>query len=311
MRVFNHISDYESDLPSVLTIGTFDGVHIGHKKIIEKVVKNARREGMSSVILTFFPHPRMVLSQDSAINLLNTIPEKISLLENLELDSLVIHPFDKAFSELSAEEFVKQVLVKGFRLKKIVIGYDHRFGKNRTAGFDDLVGFGQKYGFEVEQISAQEIDEVSVSSTKVRKALESGEVALANSYLGYDYFFSGTVVKGNQLGRTIGFPTANLKITEDYKLIPKNGVYIVEGNCNGEQIRGMLNIGTRPTVDGKTQSIEVNIFDFDKDIYGEQITLSVLEHIREEQKFASVEALQKQLHQDKKTARDYFQHIKK
>lgn len=310
MRVFNHISDYESDLPSVLTIGTFDGVHIGHKKIIEKVIKNARKEGMSSVILTFFPHPRMVLSQDSAIKLLNTIPEKISLLEDTGLDSLVIHPFDKAFSELSAEEFVKQILVKGFRLKKIVIGHDHRFGKNRTAGFDDLVGFGKQYGFEVEQISAQEIDAVSVSSTKVRKALESGEVALANSYLGYDYFFSGTVVKGNQLGRTIGFPTANLKISEDYKLIPKNGVYIVEGNCNGEQLQGMMNIGTRPTVGGKTQSIEVNLFDFDKDIYGEQIRLRVLEKIREEQKFASVEELQIQLQKDKKTAVVYFQNNK-
>ncbi|HUH51171.1 MAG TPA: bifunctional riboflavin kinase/FAD synthetase [Flavobacterium sp.] len=306
MRVFNHISDYESELPSVLTIGTFDGVHIGHKKIIEKVIKNARKEGMSSVILTFFPHPRMVLSQDSDIKLLNTIPEKISLLEDTGLDSLVIHPFDKAFSEFSAEEFVKQVLVKGFRLKKIVIGYDHRFGKNRTAGFDDLVGFGEQYGFEVEQISAQEIDEVSVSSTKVRNALESGEVALANSYLGYDYFFSGTVVKGNQLGRTIGFPTANLKVTEDYKLIPKNGVYIVAVHYNGAQLQAMLNIGTRPTVDGKDQSIEVNIFGFDKDIYGEQLTLTVLERIREEQKFASVEALQEQLHKDKKTAIDYF-----
>ena len=311
MRVFNHISDYESQKPSVLTIGTFDGVHIGHKKIIEKVIKTAEKEDLSSVILTFFPHPRMVLSQDSAIKLLNTIPEKIELLEELGLDSLVIHPFDKAFSEFSAEEFVQQVLVKGLRLKKIIIGYDHRFGKNRTAGFDDLVGFGKQYGFEVEQISAQEIDDVSVSSTKVRKALENGEVALASSYLGYDYFFSGEVVKGNQLGRTIGFPTANLKISEDYKLIPENGVYIVEGNCNGEQLQGMMNIGTRPTVEGKNQSIEVNLFDFDKDIYGEQIRVTVLERIREEQKFASVEELQKQLHKDKKTAVAYFQNTNK
>lgn len=248
----------------------------------------------------------MVLQQNSDIKLLNTIEEKQQLLEQIGLDTLIIHPFDKSFSELSAEEFVKNILIEKLNIKKIIIGYDHRFGKNRSAGIEDLVIFGEKYGFEVEQIPAQEIDEVSVSSTKIRKALEEGHIALANSYLGYNYFFNATVIEGRKLGRTIGFPTANLKVSEDYKLIPQIGVYVVEGLLNGQKFKGMMNIGYKPTVDGKNLSIEVHFFDFEQDIYGKSLQISVVERIREEQKFASVEALQKQLEQDKNFALNYF-----
>jgi len=307
LKVFRNISSYTPQKPIVLTIGTFDGVHIGHKKIIEKLTERAKKEDLESVILTFFPHPRMILQKDSDIKLLNTIDEKIELLEKSGLNSLIIHPFDKTFSELSAEEFVTQILIEKLHLKKIVIGYDHRFGKNRTAGINELVVFGEKYGFEVEQISVQEIDEISVSSTKIRKALDNGEIALANSYLGYNYFFNGTVVEGKKLGRTIGFPTANLKISEDYKLIPKTGVYVVNVNINGNDNKmGMMNIGTNPTVNGNHQTIEVNILDFNEDIYGKNIRISFLEKIRDEQKFASVAELKNQLEKDKKTTLGYF-----
>ncbi len=306
MKVFQNISSYQPQKPTVLTIGTFDGVHIGHKKIIERLTKNAEKHDLESVILTFFPHPRMVLQKDSDIKLLNTIEEKIELLEQSGLNSLIIHPFDKTFSELSAEEFVKQILIEKLNLKKIVIGYDHRFGKNRTAGIDELIVFGEKYGFEVEQISAQEIDEIAVSSTKIRKALDNGEIALTNSYLGYNYFFQATVVEGKKLGRTIGFPTANLKVSENYKLIPKTGVYIVEILLDNQKFKGMMNIGFNPTVNGNHQTIEVNILDFNQDIYGKNVQVSFLEKIRDEQKFASVDEFKNQLEKDRETTQNYF-----
>ena len=311
MNVFRDISSYNPQKPTVLTIGTFDGVHIGHKKIIEKLTISGRKEDLESVILTFFPHPRMVLQKDTDIKLLNTIDEKIQLLEQSGLDTLIIHPFDKTFSELSAEEFVKQILIDKLNLKKIVIGYDHRFGKNRTAGIDELIVFGKNYGFEVEQISAQEIDEVSISSTKIRKALDNGEVALANSYLGYNYFFNAKVVEGKKLGRSIGFPTANLQVSEFYKLIPKTGVYIVEVLLDNKSFKGMMNIGFNPTVSGAHQTVEVNILDFNQDIYGKNIQVSLLEKIRDEQKFDSLEALKNQLANDKQTAENYFRKLKR
>lgn len=290
----------------MLTIGTFDGVHIGHKKIIDRLTSSALAEGLQSVVLTFFPHPRMVLQQNSEIKLLNTIEEKQQLLEQIGLDTLIIHPFDKTFSELSAEEFVKNILIEKLNIKKIIIGYDHRFGKNRSAGIEDLVIFGAKYSFEVEQIPAQEIEEVSVSSTKIRKALDDGNITLANSYLGYNYFFNASVIEGKKLGRTIGFPTANLKVSETYKLIPKIGVYVVEGVVEGQKLKGMMNIGFRPTVDGTSLSIEVHFFDFSENIYGKYLQISVIEKIRDEQKFESVEALKNQLDQDKIFALGYF-----
>lgn len=237
---------------------------------------------------------------------MNTIEEKKKLLEKIEIDNLIIHPFSIDFSQLSAEDFVKNILLNQLQVQKIIIGYDHRFGINRTADIHDLIIFGQKYGFEVEQISAQEIDEIAISSTKIRTSLEEGAITLANEYLGYNYFLSGTVVKGNQLGRTIGFPTANIQIAEDYKLIPKKGVYIVKSKINEKDCIGMMNIGTRPTVDGKNQSIEVHFLDQNIDLYNEKITIELLAFIREEQKFESVEALKKQLEKDKQFCSDYM-----
>ncbi|MDW8851423.1 bifunctional riboflavin kinase/FAD synthetase [Flavobacterium sp. MMLR14_040] len=305
MKLFHSINDFQSTKKTILTLGTFDGVHIGHKKILERITQNTENGKYESLVLTFFPHPRMVLQEKSEIKLLNTIAEKSKLLEETGIENLVIHPFNESFSRLTAEEFVHSILVDQFHIQKIIIGHDHRFGRNRTANIDDLIAFGTEYGFEVEQISAQEIQDVSVSSTKIRKALDEGNITLANDYLGYAYFLSGEVVKGKQLGRTIGFPTANIQIEEDYKKIPKNGVYIVKTFIDNAAIFGMMNIGFNPTVNGQKQTIEVNLFDFDADIYGQKLEISLLEYIREEQKFGSVDLLKEQLNQDKKTALDF------
>jgi len=304
LELFNNLSHYKSDKAVILTIGTFDGFHIGHQKIINRLTKN---ENLQSVVLTFFPHPRMVLQQNSDIKLLNTIDEKIELFTKLQLEVLIIHPFDKTFSELSAEEFVKNILIKKLNLKKIIIGYDHRFGKNRTAGIEELIAFGKKYNFEVEQIPAQEIDEISVSSTKIRKALDDGDITLANSYLGYPYSLEAKVVQGRKIGRTLGFPTANLKIHENYKLVPKKGIYIVRVVFDNQDFKGMMSIGTNPTVKGREQTIEVNILDFDKDIYGKKIKIYFLKRIRDEQKFNSIEELKIQMQKDKQTTLMYRQ----
>ncbi|QLC67040.1 bifunctional riboflavin kinase/FAD synthetase [Flavobacterium sp. LPB0248] len=298
MKLFHSINDFQSTKKTILTLGTFDGVHIGHKKILERITQQTENGKYESLVLTFFPHPRMVLQEKSEIRLLNTIDEKIKLLEATGIENLVVHPFNESFSRLTAEEFVRTILVEKFQIQKIIIGHDHRFGRNRTANIDDLIAFGLEYGFEVEQISAEEIQDVSVSSTKIRKALNEGNMALANEYLGYSYFLNGTIVKGKQLGRTIGFPTANIQIEEDYKLIPKIGVYVVKAIVNGETVFGMMNIGFNPTVNGEKQTIEVHLFNFDKDIYDQKIEVSLLHYIREEQKFGSLDALKAQLNQD-------------
>ncbi len=302
MKIFHSINDFSSTKKTILTLGTFDGVHIGHKKILKKITQNTENEKYESLVLTFFPHPRMVLQEHSDIKLLNTIDEKIDLLEKIGIENLVIHPFDEAFSRLTAEEFVSTILVDRFHIQKIIIGHDHRFGRNRTANIDDLIAFGKEYDFEVEQISVQEINDISVSSTKIRNALLEGDMALANGYLGYDYFLTGSIVKGKQLGRTIGFPTANLKIEENYKLIPQNGVYIVKSIIDGQSVFGMMNIGFNPTVNGQKQSIEIHYFDFNADLYNQKISVSILQRIRSEQKFESVDLLKEQLEKDKKTA---------
>jgi riboflavin kinase/FMN adenylyltransferase len=309
LKIFHSINDFHpiaigTTKKTILTLGTFDGVHIGHKKILERLIQ--KNENYESLVLTFFPHPRMVLQEHSDIKLLNTIAEKIDLLEQIGIDNLVIHPFDETFSRLTAEEFVSSVLVDRFHIHKIIIGYDHRFGRNRTANIDDLIAFGKQYGFEVEQISVQELNAISVSSTKIREALLEGAIDLANDYLGYDYFLTGIIQKGKQLGRTIGFPTANLKIEENYKLIPQNGVYIIKSILNQKTVFGMMNIGFNPTVGGETQSIEIHYFDFNDDLYDQKITVSMLHRIRSEQKFESVALLKEQLEKDKKTAIDYL-----
>ena len=309
LKIFHSINDFRSTKKTIITLGTFDGVHIGHKKILEKVLQNTNGEQYESLVLTFFPHPRMVLQGDSDIKLLNTINEKIDLLQGIGIENLVIHPFDEAFSRLTAEEFVKTILVDRLNIQKIIIGYDHRFGRNRTANIDDLINYGEQYGFEVEQISVQEINEISVSSTKIRQALSEGDMTLANDYLGYDYFITGTVVEGKQLGRTINFPTANIKIQENYKLIPQNGVYIVKSTIENKLVHGMMNIGMNPTVNGQNRSIEIHYFDFAADLYDKEIRVSIIHRIRSEQKFESFELLKAQLEKDKKTALNYLNHL--
>ncbi|MUV04884.1 bifunctional riboflavin kinase/FAD synthetase [Flavobacterium rakeshii] len=306
MKIFNSIQEFTTNAPTIVTLGTFDGVHKGHKSILEKITSSSKNTGCESVLLTFFPHPRMVLQQNTDIKLLNTIKEKAMLLEEHGINNLIIHPFDHAFSRLTAEEFVKNILVDKFMVRKIIIGYDHRFGRNRTADINDLIQYGEEYNFEVEQISALEINEVSVSSTKIRNALNAGYLETANRYLGYPYFLTGNVVKGKQLGRTIGFPTANINITESYKLIPDKGVYVVSSEIAGKTIYGMMNIGNNPTVGGVAESIEVHFFDFNSDLYNKEIRVNIHYKIRNEIKFPSVNHLKEQLKEDQKTSLEYI-----
>jgi len=300
LETIHNISDFK-DIPhhTVVTIGTFDGVHLGHRQILKRLTNSAKNTGLKSTVLTFFPHPRMVLQKDVDIKLLNTLEEKKQILETLGLDYLIIHPFTKQFSRLSAVDFVRDILVNNIKSKRIIIGYDHRFGRNRNANIQDLTTFGNTFDFEVEEIPAQEIDDVSVSSTKIRKALLEGDVETANNYLSYAYMLTGTVKKGKGLGRDFGFPTANLHIAEEYKLIPKNGAYVVKSQLNGKEFFGMMNIGFNPTVDGSQKSIEVNFFDFEGDLYDKKIQVQLLHRIRDEHKFNSIEELKQQLKKDK------------
>lgn len=306
MKIVHSIQDFKTSKPTVATIGTYDGVHLGHQKIIQQIAHCAEMLDAESLVLTFFPHPRTILQEGTVMKQLNTIEEKIELLAQQGIDHLVIHPFDKEFSRLRAEEFVKEILVDTFHVKKIIIGYDHRFGRNRTANIEDLIAFGNTYGFEVEQISVEEINEVSISSTKIRAALEDGNIDLANTFLGYPYSLTGTVQKGQQLGRTIGFPTANIEQIADYKLIPQNGVYVAQSIINNQTVYGMMNIGNRPTVDGTRQTIEIHFFSFNQDLYGQNITVSLIHRLRDEHKFDGIEALKNQLHADQAAALAYI-----
>ena len=307
MKIYQSLNEFKPSKKTIVTLGTFDGVHLGHTAILDKICTIAKQEHLESVLLTFFPHPRLIISNDSEIKMLNTMAEKAMLLEQKGIQNFIIHPFDKLFSELSPREFVEQVLIKQLNIQKIIIGYDHKFGKNRAADFNDLIAFGKEFGFEVEEISAKKVNEVSVSSTKIRNSLLDGKVSLANEYLGYAYMISGIVVKGNQLGRTIGFPTANIEILESYKLIPKYGVYLVTASVNKKSIFGMMNIGIKPTLGENLLSIEVHLLDFSEDIYGQKIQVNVIERLREEQKFESFEALKLQLEVDKINTLKYFE----
>jgi riboflavin kinase/FMN adenylyltransferase len=301
---------FSSSNGTVVTIGTFDGVHVGHKKIIRRLAESAQVNGWDSLVLTFFPHPRMVLQKDSDIKLINTIDERAHLLEQQGLHHLVIHPFTKEFSRMTAEEFVEEILVNQLHVKKVIIGYDHRFGRNRKADITDLKQFGEQYGFEVEEISKQELEDVAISSTKVRKALDAGDIMLANTYLGYPIMLNGVVVKGKSLGRKIGYPTANLRIAEDYKLIPAQGVYIVQSLIDGSITYGMMNIGTNPTVGGEEQTVETFFFDFEGDLYGKKLSIEILTRIREEKHFTSVEELIAAMQEDDTFSRSWIkQHI--
>lgn len=304
MRIYNSVASFQSDKKTFVTIGTFDGVHIGHQQVIKKLVSSAHKNNAESVLLTFFPHPRMVLHEGIDIQLINTVDERIKLLEKTGLDVLIIQEFNSEFANQSALEFVKKVLVGQLNLSELVIGYDHHFGKNREGNFEQLQEYGYTYDFQVREIPAQDISNIAVSSTKIRTALEEGEIEKATDYLGNYFLLTGKVVTGENLGEKIGFPTANLSIKESYKLIPKVGAYVIRSNFKGKTVYGMMNIGYRPTVSGKNKTIEINFFDFNENLYGETIQVEVLSFLREEQKFNSVEELQSQLKQDSHKARE-------
>ena len=309
MNVFNSVQSFNSTQKTIVTLGTFDGMHIGHQAILNKLKLQKKIYGYETLVLTFFPHPRMVLKTDHQISLLNTIDERIKLIDHFGIDHLVVQEFTQDFANLSAEEFVKTVLVDQFNIGKIIIGYDHRFGKNRSADIHDLIEFGKKYHFDVEQISAEELNDVSVSSTKIRNALNVGNVALAKTYLGYPYMVSGKVVSGKQLGRTIGYPTANIQVAEDYKLIPAIGVYVVGVTVKGDDYYGMLSVGTNPTVGGTEKTVEVYIFDFNDTIYDEEITVRFLTKIRDEEHFGSIDLLIEALKNDEVFSRNFLSNI--
>ena len=306
MQTHNSIHDFFSAKKTIITIGTFDGVHLGHQKILSQLVEEAKALQYESLVLTFFPHPRMVLGKENSIKLINTIEEKKRLLEALGIDNLIVHEFDTNFADLTALDFVEKILVGKLNVGKIIIGYDHKFGKGRTADINDLIEFGKQFGFEVEQISAEEIGDIAISSTKIRKALLGGNIKLVNQFLGYTFEFTGKVIEGKKIGRTIQFPTANIAIAENYKLVPKNGVYIIESEIDNIHYHGMMNIGTNPTLGENQQTIEVHFFDFDQNIYDKTLTIKVLDKIREEQKFDSLEALRMQLKKDQTFSKSYF-----
>ena len=304
-----NLKDYNSTKPSVITIGTFDGVHIGHKKIINQLTSISSKNNLISILLSFFPHPKMVLQNDNELKLINTIQEKEGLLNSLNLDYLIIKEFTKEFSRLSALEFVRDILVNKLNAKHIIIGYDHHFGRNRTANIEQLKEFGELYDFKVTEILAQDIDDIAISSTKIRKALINGEITLANKFLGYNFFFSGNVVHGNNIGKTISFPTANIKIDTPYKLVPKNGVYIVKTIIDNQITFGMMNIGYNPTFNGKQKSIEIHFINFNKNIYDKTLTIEMILRIRNEIKFNTVDDLKKQLEQDKLSTLNYIKSL--
>ena len=300
MHIYHHIDEFVPVKNAVVTIGTFDGVHIGHRKIIAGIKELASSIGGETVLLTFFPHPRMILHpEDENIKLINTINEKAELLEQLGVDHLIITPFSRDFSNQSAEGYIRDVLVNKIGTKKIVIGYDHRFGKDREGGLNDLLRLGPVYGFDVVEIPEQDINEVAISSTRIRTALLEGKIELANTFLGYAFFINGTVVYGDQIGRKMGYPTANIVIGENYKLIPSDGIFAVKVHAAGEIYNGMAYIGTRPTFSGIRRNIEVNIFDFDKDIYKQQIQMEFHNFVRNDIKFSSLEELKEQLAKDR------------
>lgn len=298
MKIFNNIQSYSPEKESILTIGTFDGVHIGHNKILTKLVEESKKNNLSSLIMTFFPHPRMVLQKSQEIKMIDTIDEKIHLFEKTGVDNLIIQPFDENFSKIRAKEFVEEILVKKLKIKHIIIGYDHRFGKDREASVDDLKKFGLNYMFTVEEIAAQEIHSIAISSTKIRNAILKGEIKKCNEYLGRNFMLTGEVVHGDGLGKKINFPTANIEIPETYKIIPKNGVYLVKAIINSEIYFGMMNIGVRPTIGGENKSLEIHFFNFKDNIYNKTFSVEIICKIRDEEEFSSIDELKIQLKKD-------------
>ncbi len=297
---------------AIVTAGTFDGVHLGHQKILKKLKNEAERLRGETVLITYWPHPRLVLQpNNNALQLLSTFPEKASLLELFGIDHLVKIPFTQEFSDLSPEDYVRIILHERIKTKKFIIGYDHRFGNNRQGGLETLNALSETYGFDLEEIPRQDVDAIGVSSTKIRKALQAKDIQKANTYLGRPYSLTGRVIEGDKIGRTMGFPTANLHIKETYKLIPGDGIYAVRVCIQYEKFDGMLNIGHRPTVGGQARSIEVHIFNFDKDIYNTEISLELIDYIRDEQKFDSLDLLQSQLEKDQSAVKEKLEAFKK
>ena len=299
MTSFSNIDEFNSTDYTILTIGTFDGVHLGHQKVLERLTKEAKNNNLKSTVLTFFPHPRTVLNPNKPLKLINSVNERTNLLSRSKIDNLIIHPFDKSFSELDPEKYVLEILVKKLKAKIILIGYDHKFGKNRTADINDLKVYGEKYGFKVIEIKAEEISNIAISSTKIRKAISEGDISTAKEYLGYDVTLSGRIVHGKSIGRTIGFPTANVEMSEEYKLLPKNGVYLIQSIINKKQVFGMMNIGVKPTLIESSKTIEINFFDFEGDLYDRNIRVNIKQFIRDEIKFESLELLKFQIQKDK------------
>ena len=304
MKLYSNLKSFKATNP-VVTIGTFDGVHLGHQKVITRLKEIAKKHNGESVIFTFYPHPRLVTSaRETNLRLLTTLKEKSALFEKFGIDHLIVYPFNKDFSELTYTEFVKQILVEKINTHCLVVGYDHKFGKNREGGFEYLKKCAEKYSFEIEKLDALLVDEENVSSTKIREALQSGDIKKANHYFGYEFSLLGTVVSGKQMGRKLGFPTANIETSDKHKIIPSYGVYAVKVTLNNKDYNGMLNIGTRPTFNknADNRSIEVNIFDFSDNIYEQEVTLVFIDKIRDEQKFSGVEILIEQLKKDKTAA---------
>lgn len=305
MKIYEGLSDFPKLSNAVVTSGTFDGVHLGHQKILHRIREIARTINGETVLITFWPHPRLVLYPDEHnLRLLSTFEEKAKLLRQAGIDHLLTIPFTREFSQLTSKEFIESVLVDTIQTKKLVIGYDHRFGKNREGSFEYLKAHHEEYGFDLEEISRQDVDDIGVSSTKIRHALETSDIETAINYLGRPYELNGLVIKGQQIGRSIGFPTANIHIPNDYKLIPKDGVYAVEALVNGALYKAMLNIGYRPTVNGTQKTVEANLFDFQGDLYDKQITIYIKAFLREERKFDGLEALKEQLFVDQKNAKN-------
>lgn len=299
MKIYKGLDEFKKLDFAIVTSGTFDGVHFGHQKILQRLDEITRKNGGESVLLTYWPHPRLVLYPDQELYLLSSIEEKADLLSQNHVDHLIIIPFTPEFASLSSEEFIKNIIVDKIGTKKLVIGYDHKFGKNRSGSFEELKKDGPIFGFEVEEIPKQMVDHKAVSSTKIRKALIEGRVEIAHEYLGRPYSIHGTVIEGDKIGRTLDFPTANIEVTFKHKLIPAEGIYAVKVWVEKASYKGMLNIGFRPTLGGIHKRVEVNIFDFDQDIYGKEIVVEFFHNIRSEIKFENLAALKSQLHNDK------------
>ena len=303
MKTIHGIENFPADEASIVTIGTFDGVHLGHQQILKQLTDTSRKSKLKSVLLTFFPHPRMILQPDISMRLIQTIQEREKALKNIGLDYLVIHPFSIAFSRLSADDYVKQILVEQLNVRKVVVGYDHRFGRNRTASLEDMYHYADIYDFEVIEIDAKKIDSTAVSSTKIRNAIDQGNIERANTYLGQPFTLEGMVVHGDKRGRELAYPTANIDLQNQHKIVPKQGVYLVKSKLKGRVVYGMMNIGTKPTFDTTMPSIEVHFLDWNGDLYGQAVQVELLKWVREERKFKTVKELQTQIQTDEQNCR--------